>query len=347
MLVKKGRSGDMHPRTIDGYAAMVKGRELEPFTFELPELNSNEVRVSVTHCGLCYTDVHAIDDYYDITEYPFVPGHEVVGHVSEVGPEVTGLRVGDRVGVGWQGRSCTRCQHCEEGDEHLCVEVIDNGSWTPYGGFSSSVKVDSGFAYPLPENMASEEAAVLLCAGVTVYSPLRTYARPSHRVGVIGVGGLGHLAIQFARALGCEVTVISSSPGKEEEARALGADHFIVSGDRETLDRSEAFDMFLYTAHADLDWTSLLFNLKNEGKLVMVGFPEVPVRIELMELVVHQQSIVGSFLGSPATMREMLAFAEERGIRPMVEVMPMSQVNEAIKRLKEGKAHYRIVLVND
>ena len=325
---------------------MARGRELEPIDYEAPELDANEIRVSVTHCGLCYTDVHAIDDYYDITEYPFVPGHEVVGHVSETGPGVTGLRVGDRVGVGWQGRSCGRCEWCEMGEEHMCEDVVNNGSWTPHGGFSTSIKADSGFAYPLPDTLPSEAAAVLLCAGITVYSPLREYSRPSHRVGVIGVGGLGHLAIQFAHALGCDVTVISSSPGKEEEARALGADHFIVSGDRETLERSGPFDMFLYTAHADLDWTSLLFNLKNEGKLVMVGFPEVPVRIELMELVVHQQSIVGSFLGSPATMREMLAFAEERGIRPMVEVMPMGQVNEAIRRLKDGKAHYRIVLVN-
>jgi uncharacterized zinc-type alcohol dehydrogenase-like protein len=207
--------------------------------------------------------------------------------------------------------------------------------------------VDSGFAYPLPEDLPSEDVAVLLCAGVTVYSPLRAYADPSMRVGVIGVGGLGHLAIQFAHALGCDVTAISSSPGKEGEARELGADHFIVSGDEDALERSESFDMYLYTAHADLDWTSLLFKLRNNGRLVMVGFSEVPVTFEPMELVVHQQSIVGSFLGSPATMREMLAFAEEKGIRPMVEVMPMGQVNEAIRRLKEGKAHYRIVLVND
>jgi uncharacterized zinc-type alcohol dehydrogenase-like protein len=338
--------GALRP-TVRGFAAMARGQALEPFEYEAPELGGNDVRIAVTHCGLCYTDVHAIDDYYEITEYPFVPGHEVVGHVTETGPAVTGLEVGDRVGVGWQGRSCGRCKWCESGEEQLCTEVVDNGSWTPYGGFSSSVKVDSGFAYPLPETMPSEDAAVLLCAGVTVYSPLLTYAKPSHKVGVIGVGGLGHLAIQFAHALGCEVTSISSSLGKEEEARALGADHFIVSGDRDALERSESFDMFLYTAHADLDWTSLLFNLKNEGKLVMVGFPEVPVRIELMELVVHQQSIVGSFLGSPATMREMLKFAEEKGIRPMVEVMPMDRVNEAIRRLKDGKAHYRIVLVNE
>jgi uncharacterized zinc-type alcohol dehydrogenase-like protein len=326
---------------------MAKGQELKPLTYEPPELDEDEVRVSVTHCGLCYTDVHAIEDYYDITEYPFVPGHEIVGHVSEVGPAVTGLGKGDRVGVGWQGRSCMKCDWCGRGEEQLCTDVVNNGSWTPYGGLSTSVQVDARFAYPLPDDMPSEDAAVLLCAGVTVYSPLRSYADPSKRVGVIGVGGLGHLAIQIAHALGCDVTAISSSPEKEREARSLGADHFIVSGDRDALERSESFDMFLYTAHADLDWTSLLYNLKNEGKLVMAGFSEVPVKFEPMELVVHQQSITGSFLGSPATMREMLAFAVEKGIKPMVEMMPMDQVNEAIRRLKEGEARYRIVLYND
>ena len=338
-----------HPRTELGYAAKAKGLKLEPFTYELPGLDENDVRVSVTHCGLCYTDIHAIDDYFGITTFPFVPGHEIVGHVSDMGPAVTGLKRGDRVGVGWQGRSCMRCEWCIKGEEHLCTDVVNNGSWTPYGGFSSSIKVDSGFAYPLPETLPSEAAAVLLCAGLTVYSPLRSYATgPSRRVGIIGVGGLGHLAIQFAHALGCEVTAISSSPEKEDEALALGADHFIVSGDRGDIGQPEfSFDLLLYTSHAETDWTSLLDNLKNNGRVVMIGFSSVPVTFEPLELVVHQQSITGSFLGSRATMREMLLFVEKKGIMPKVELMPMSQVNEAIRRLKENRAHYRIVLVND
>ncbi len=328
---------------------MAKGEELEPFTYEPPELDENDVRVSVTHCGLCYTDVHAIDDYFGITDFPFVPGHEVVGHVSDVGPAVTGLKKGDRVAIGWQGRSCMRCEWCLKGEEHLCKDVAENGSWTPYGGFSSSIGVDSRFAYPLPETMPSEAAAVLVCAGITVYSPLQSYATgPSRKVGVIGVGGLGHLAILFAHALGCEVTAISSSPRKEEEALALGADHFIVSGDHDRLEQPQvSFDLLLYTAHAETDWTSLLFALKNNGRLVMVGFSPVPVKFEPLELVVHQQSITGSFIGSRAAMREMLLFAEAKDIKPKVELMPMRQVNEAIRRLKENKVRYRIVLVND
>lgn len=337
------------PRTICGYAAKEKGRELEPFSYEPPKLNQNEVRVFVTHCGLCYSDIYAIDDFYGITTYPFVPGHEIVGHVSEMGPAVTGLKIGDRVGIGWQGRSCMRCEWCLKGEEHLCVDVANNGSWFPYGGFSSSVKVDSRFAYPLPEDMPSEVAAVLLCAGITVYSPLRSYVTgPSRKVGVIGVGGLGHLAIQFARALDCEVTAISSSPRKEREALAFGADHFILSGDKDSLRQARySFDLLLYTAHSEIDWTSLLLTVRTNGRFIMIGFSPVSMMFDPLELVVHQQSITGSFLGSRAAMHEMFLFAQAKSIKPKIELMPMKQVNEAINRLKENKARYRIVLIND
>jgi uncharacterized zinc-type alcohol dehydrogenase-like protein len=336
------------PRTVCGYAAKEKGRKLEPFSYEPPKLNQNEVRVSVTHCGLCYTDIHAIDDFYGITTYPFVPGHEIVGHVSEMGSAVTGLKIGDRVGIGWQGRSCMRCEWCLKGEEYLCEDVDKNGTWFPYGGFASSVKVDSRFAYPLPKKMPSEIAAVLLCAGIAVYSPLRAYAtRPSQKVGVIGIGGLGHLAIQFAHALGCDVTAISSSPEKEQEAKTLGADHFIVSTDKGRLRKVRySLDVLLYTAHANIDWTALSLTVRTNGKFVIVGFPST-LAFDPLELVVHQQSITGSFLGSRTTMREMLLFAQAKGIKPKIELMPMSQINEAINRLKENKARYRIVLIND
>lgn len=337
------------PRTVCGYAAKEKGRTLEPFSYEPPKLDKNEVRVSVTHCGLCYTDIHAIDDFYGITTYPFVPGHEIVGHVSEIGSAVTELKIGDRVGIGWQGRSCMQCEWCLKEEEYLCKDVDINGTWFPYGGFSSSVKLDSRFAYPVPEKMPSEVAAVLLCAGIAVYSPLRSYVTgPSRKVGVIGVGGLGHLAIQFARALDCEVTAISSSPKKEREALAFGADHFIVSEDKDSLRQVRySFDLLLYTAHAEIDWTSLLLTVKTNGKLVMVGFPPAPVTFEPLELVVHQQSITGSFLGSRTAMREMLLVAQAKGIQPKIELIPMSQINEAINKLKQNKARYRIVLTND
>ena len=333
--------------TITGYAARETGGPLQPFTYEAPALGDQDVRVSVTHCGVCYSDVHAIDDRYSVFAFPLVPGHEIVGRVSEMGRAVSGLKVGDRVGIGWQGRSCMQCEWCLKGEEQLCLDVEKNGTWTPYGGFASSVAVDGRFAYPLPEGMASEVAAVLMCAGVAVYSPLRTYATGSSpQVGVVGIGGLGHLAIQFAHAFGCEVTALSSSPGKEQEALGFGADHFIASGDRASMRGAEyAFDVVLVSTHADIDWESLLETLKKKGRVVLLGFPLLS--LDPTDLVAHELSMTGSFLGSRAQMREMLAFAQGHSIVPQVELMPMSQVNEAIQRVRDNQARYRIVLVND
>jgi uncharacterized zinc-type alcohol dehydrogenase-like protein len=266
--------------------------------------------------------------------------------VSALGPQASGLKEGDRVGIGWQGRSCGECEWCLKGEEQLCMDIVQTATWLPYGGFSSSVTVDSRFAYPLPEGMPSEIASVLLCAGITVYSPLRQFAAsPSPKLGVIGVGGLGHLALQFARALGYEVTAISSSPDKKEQALAFGADHFVIS-DPASLDELEfALDLLLCTASGKIDWVPLLDTLKKDGKMILVGFPDV--EFNSTDLVAHQLSIITSFLGNRARMREMLSFAHEQGITPAVEQMPMSQVNEAIQRLRENKARYRIVLVND
>ena len=332
---------------FSGYAAKAVGQPLEPFTFEPPELGEHDVRVSVTHCGLCQSDIHAIDDYYGITTYPFVPGHEVVGYVSEVGDVVSDLKEGDRVGIGWQGRSCMKCEWCLKGEEQLCMDIVSSGTWVPFGGFSSSVIVDSRFAYRLPDALSSEVAAVLMCAGAAVYSPLRSYAkRPAKKIGVIGVGGLGHLALQFAHALGHEVTAISSSPDKKQQALAFGADHFIASDDQTSLEQAEfRFDLLLCTAHGKIDWEAMLDVLKKNGLLVLVGFPDVS--FNSTDLVAHQVSITGSFLANRATIREMLSFAQEHNIMPKVELMPMTEVNEAIQRVREKKARYRIVLFNE
>jgi len=241
--------------TIHGYAARAPGKPLKLHTYKAPKLGEHDVRISITHCGVCHTDVSAIDDYFGvvgdrITTYPFVPGHEIVGYVSEVGRGTSGLKEGDRVGVGWQGRSCMKCEWCLKGEEHLCMDIVNSGTWVPYGGFSSSIVVDSRFAYPIPQYMRSEVAAVLLCAGVTVYSPLRTYAKGSAlKIGIVGIGGVGHVAIQFAHAFGCEVTAISSSPKKKKEALAFGADHFIDSNNPDGLRQVEfGFDLLMCTA---------------------------------------------------------------------------------------------------
>ncbi len=343
--------------TVLGYGARAAGQLLEPFTYEEPEIGGDEVRVAVSHCGVCHTDVHAIDGDFGVFSFPLMPGHEIVGRVTEVGAGVAGLEEGDRVGIGWQGRCCGECEWCREGEEHLCQDIADCGTWTPYGGFSSSIVVDGRFAYPLPAAMAPEAAAVLMCAGIAVYPPLRRYAAgASPRVGVVGVGGLGHLAIQFAHALGCEVTALSSSPGKEEEARAFGADHFLLSTDQAAMEHAEyGFDLLLCTAPAGNDWATLLMALKKKGRLVLAAFSPVDLNVAAggpasgaaVDLVAHQLSITGSFLGSRADMREMLGFAQEHGITPRIELMPMSQANEAILRVRENKARYRVVLVND
>lgn len=335
--------------TIVGYAASDRGRPLEPINYKSPSLGEHDVRISITHCGVCYTDIQGIEDYYGITTFPFVPGHEIVGYVSAVGREVAGLSEGERVGVGWQGRSCMKCEWCLKGEEHLCRDIENSATWDPYGGFSSSVVVDSRFAYALPDGLRSEHAAVLMCAGISVYAPLKRYASGGTlKVGVIGVGGLGHLAIQFAHALGCQVTAISSSAEKKKEARKFGADDFIQADDDARL-RQEwgSFDLLLYTSHGRADWTSLLNCLKTKGRLVVIGFSDDPVTFEPLELVVNQLSITGSLIGSRSTMREMLSFAQNHDIAPEVQLMPMSQANEAIQQLRENKARYRIVLVRD
>jgi uncharacterized zinc-type alcohol dehydrogenase-like protein len=331
------------PSDILGYAAHKVGESLKPFTYPPPKLGENDVRVAVTHCGVCHSDVSAIDDYYEITKYPFVPGHEVVGYVSELGSAVSELKEGDRVGIGWQGRSCGKCEWCLKGEEHLCIDIVSSGTWVPFGGFSSSVVADSRFAYPLPKDLPSEVAAVLLCAGITVYSPLRTLARNSDlEVGVVGIGGLGHLAIQFAHAMGFKVTAMSSSLEKEKEAIGFGADRFISLDDEETLLKLEfVYDLLLCTASGGVKWKEMLMILKKRGKLVP------SVAFHPIDLVAHELSIIGSFLGNRTVMREMLTFAQEHGISPMIELMPMSQVNNAIERVRTNKAHYRIVLVNE
>jgi uncharacterized zinc-type alcohol dehydrogenase-like protein len=333
--------------SVLGYATMAVGEPLKPFIYNPPEMGVNDVRVTVTHCGLCHTDIQAVDDYYGITTYPFVPGHEIVGYVSHVGEAVSSLKIGDRVGIGWQGRSCMQCEWCLKGEEQLCMDIVDSGTWVPYGGFSSSVVVDHRFAYPLPEAMPSEVAAVLMCAGITVFSPLRSYStQPALKIAIIGCGGLGHLAIQFAHALNYEVTVISSCSDKKEQALGLGADHFILSSDLARLrQHSFSYDLLLCTATGRLPWEALLETLKKEGRIVLVGFPDLSMNPT--DLVAHNLSITGSFLGNRATMREMLSFAQEHRITPMVEIMPMSQVNAAMKLVKENKVRYRIVLVNE
>ncbi len=333
---------------VHGYAAKTKGAALEPFAYEPRTLARSEVRVRVTHCGLCSSDIGGIEDHYGISTFPFVPGHEIVGRVSEVGSSALDLKVGDRVGIGWQARSCMKCEQCLRGDVHLCRDIDTCGVWYPFGGFSTSVPVEERFAFRLPDSLPDADAAALMCAGMTVYNALRPMASASSRkVGIVGVGGLGHLAIQFAHALGCEVTALSTSSSKRDEALGFGADRFVLLGDRDEMKRlGTSLDLILYTGSAQVDWTRLILSLRWKGRLAMAGFAPVPVSFDPLEVIARELSIEGSFLARPEVTREMLAFAEAHSIRPKVELMPMDRVNEAIQKLRDNKARYRIVLVN-
>jgi len=336
----------MSPLLTNGFAAKEIGASLEPISYVSPTVGECDVRVAITHCGVCHTDVHAIDDYFGITNFPFVPGHEVVGFVQEAGREVTGLKEGDRVGIGWQGRACGHCEWCQSGEEHLCRHIDKMGAWDPYGGFASSIVVDSRFTYGLPPRMSSAKAAPLMCAGLTAYSALRPHrASAGKRLAIVGIGGLGHLGIQFARALGFEVTAVSSKPDKEADALALGANHFLLA-DTASLGAAQFdFDLLLCTASTGFDWVELIDLVTKNGTFILASFPDVA--FNSTDFVAHQVSLTGAFLGSPATMREMLLFAHEHNIEPVIELMPMSRVNEALGRVKSGKPRYRIVLVND
>ena len=334
---------------INCYAAMAEKQALEKFQYESKELGDLDVEVSITHCGICYSDVHMIDNDLGMAVYPFVPGHEIVGIITDLGSNVTALKKGDRVGIGWQAKSCNTCEWCLRGEENLCPEVFNSGTWgNPHGGFAESIIVDSRFAFSIPENLASEDVGPLMCGGITVYAPLiNNDVKPSMKVGVIGIGGLGHLALQFARAFGCEVTAFSSSPAKEEEARSFGAHHFVSSNDTDQIQKiARSLDMILCTIHGNLDWNSYLIALRPKGKLCFVGVPSDVISIQPPSLIFGQLSVCGSLIGGRSAIREMLEFAARHNIKAQTDIVPMSEVNEAITKLKDNKARYRMVLKN-
>ncbi len=332
-------------KKIHGYAAFEPQGKLREFSYEEPKhLGPMQVLIKVSHCGICHSDIHLIDNDWGISRYPLVPGHEIAGMVEKTGEDVRDLKAGQRVGVGWESGSCMRCEWCIRGEENLCAGNVATAV-DQYGGFAQEVIVDSRFAFPIPEALSSEAAAPLLCGGITVYSPLRRMVRPVDKVGVVGVGGLGHFALQFARAFGCEVTAFSHTPGKKKEAKDLGADHFVDSTDPKELEGMPAsLDFILVTVNVKLDWAAYLKILRPNGRLCVVGAVREPLEIPSGAIISGQKGVVASVIGGRPLIREMLFFAARHHIQSQAEVLPLNQVNEAIERVRRNQARYRMVL---
>jgi alcohol/geraniol dehydrogenase (NADP+) len=334
--------------TIHGYAASDAKGLLKPFEFDLGELRPDEVEIKVTHCGICHSDLSMLDNEWGNSQYPFVPGHEAVGTVVALGQEARGLKIGQRVGIGWSASSCLSCYECLSGDHNLCAQT--QGTIVGrYGGFADRLRAQWTWVRPLPDALDLATTGPLLCGGVTVFAPfLKHHISPTARVGVIGIGGLGHMALQFASKWGCEVHAFTTSDSKEAEARQLGA-HFVHNTKRDGALRKIAgsLDLIISTINVPLDIPGVLGTLAPNGRLHVVGAILEPMSVPAFGLISGQKSISGSPTGSPTTISTMLEFSARHGIAPITETFPMSQVNEALEHLRSGKARYRIVLVND
>lgn len=337
----------MNAVEIHGLAVHAAGAQLVPYRYDPGELQATEVEVKISHCGVCHSDVHLIDNDWGISKYPFVPGHEIVGTVSAIGSQVRDVKVGERVGIGWQADSCGICEWCRQGDEHLCANAQPTCVGRN-GGYADAVRVNSRFAIPVPKALESENVAPLLCGGITVYAPLRNHGvRPSSRVGIVGIGGLGHLGLQFAKAFGAEVTALSTSKDKEAEALEMGADHFVNTRDTAELKKvAGSFDFLLSTVSADQDWPALINSLRPKGTLCVVGVPPSPLSLPAFPLIAGQRSVAGSPTGSPHDLHEMLDVAARHGVKAITERFAMAKANDAIAKVKKGKVRYRAVLAN-
>ncbi|MEW5878024.1 MAG: NAD(P)-dependent alcohol dehydrogenase [Acidobacteriota bacterium] len=331
---------------VRGWAAKEKGAQLEPLEYELEVSSPHEVLVAVEACGICHSDIHMIDNDWQMSTYPLVPGHEVVGRVVEKGAAVEGLEVGQRVGIGWQASACMTCPDCLSGNENLCDHhqgLIVTGK----GGFASHVKVDGRFALPFPEKLPVE-AGPLLCGGVTVYSALRHAGMSSgQRVGVIGLGGLGHLAVLFASRLGNEVTVFTTTPEKAKEAENLGATWaFVVEPGQSPPAPPYRLNLLLSTVPYPQDWVAYLQWLDSDGTLVLVAGGPKPLEIPFWALLAKRRRVMGSPIGGRAILKETLELAARLGITPKVEVFPMASVNQALEHVRQNRVRYRAVLRN-
>ncbi|MDB6174415.1 MAG: alcohol dehydrogenase [Chthoniobacteraceae bacterium] len=331
-----------------GYAVTAPNAPLEPFDFDAGELGPEEVEIKVTHCGVCHSDLSMIENAWGMSNFPFVPGHEAVGTVVALGPQAKGLQIGQRVGIGWSAYSCLSCHECLSGSHNLCANtqgtIVGRN-----GGFADRLRCQWTWARPLPDALDLAKTGPLLCGGITVFSPLlELNISSTARVGVIGIGGLGHMALQFANKWGCEVHAFTTSDSKEAEARQLGA-HYVhnTKQDGALAKLAGSLDLIISTIAVPIDVPGLLGALAPKGRLHVVGAILPPMQVPAFGLIMGQKSISGSPTGSPTAISTMLEFSARHSIAPITEHFPMSKVNDALEHLRSGKARYRIVLEND
>ncbi|KAH7520421.1 probable mannitol dehydrogenase [Ziziphus jujuba] len=343
-----------HPKKAFGWAARDSGGLLSPFKFSRRETGEKDVAFKVLYCGICHTDLHMTKNEWGFSIYPLVPGHEIVGVVTEVGNRVQKFKVGDKVGVGCLVGSCNSCDSCTNNLENYCPKMILTYSAThhdgtiTYGGYSDFMVVDEHFAVHMPDNLPLDACAPLLCAGITVYSPLRYFGldKPGLHIGIVGLGGLGHVAVKFAKAMGVKVTVISTSVNKKQEAlEKLGADSFLVSRDQDQMQAAvSTLDGIIDTVSATHPLLPLIGLLKTNGKLVMVGAPEKPLELPVFPLILGRKMVVGTSIGGLKETQEMIDFAAKHNITADIEVIPIDYVNTAMERLARADVKYRFVI---
>ncbi len=340
------------PLTTAAYAVPSSTEPLAPWTLERREPGETEVLIEIDYCGVCHTDIHFARNEWGSSIYPMVPGHEIVGRVTKTGAGVTKWKVGDRVGVGCMIDSCRTCSACEAGAEQYCEKgsiFTYNGKErdgsTSYGGYSTQITVEQDFVLRIPESLPLDAAAPLLCAGITTYSPLRHFGvKPGDRVGVIGLGGLGHMGVKFAKAFGAHVTVLSHSDHKRADALALGADEFLATADESVFEsHAEKFDFLLDTVSAPHDLNAYLGLLRLDGRMVVVGLPD-PTPVAAFPLIWRRRSLSGSLIGGIGETQEMLDFCAEHGIVCEIELIRMEQINEAYERMLKSDVRYRFVI---
>lgn len=332
---------------VKAYAARVPRGPLEPFEFDPGPLGPEQVEIAVSHCGICHSDLSMIDNEWGQSVYPLVPGHEVVGTVTATGPQTKGLKIGQRAGLGWYSGSCMHCRQCLSGNQNLCPNA-EGTIVHRHGGFADRVRAHWAWVTPLPDKFSAVNAGPLFCGGTTVFNAITSSGvRPTDRAGVIGIGGLGHMAVQFLNQWGCEVYAFTSNDSKRDEAKQLGAHHVINSRDTAAMKRIKgSLDFIISTVNVPLDWPALIDVLAPKGRLHLVGAVLKPIPVSVPALLSGQKSVAGSPVGSPATTAAMLDFCALHDIAPIIEVFPMALVNDALEHLRAGKARYRIVLEN-